>query len=145
MNSKWAGPFQIRRLLRDTHTRSFPRPPEVGSAYLVTRRGWRNSPAADSKPLYVGGITGRSLRFRTRVGDLLADMLGFFGTGRSNGHHSGGKSLHRWCRRENVNPMDLHLAWVKRTNCHRCLEVNLVSELKPLLNRKAPARCKIHG
>lgn len=140
---KWIGPFRIRDLLGDVHGPSIPRAPETGSAYLVTRRRWASMPSARCQALYVGGITGGSARFRTRLGDLVADMFGFFGA--TTGHHSGGQSLYLWCKRNRVNPMRLYIAWVDRTQCHRCLEVALVTELNPVLNRKAPARCKIHG
>ena len=140
---KWVGPFRIRDLLADVHGGSVPRAPQKGSAYLVTRRCWMHIPTAKCEPLYVGGITGGSPRFRTRLGDLVADMFGFFGT--TTGHHSGGRSLFQWCKKHEVNPMQLQIAWVKHTHCHRCLEVALVGELKPVLNRKLPARCPSHG
>jgi hypothetical protein len=40
----------------------------------------------------VGGNTGGAARFCTRIGDLVADMHGFFGN--ETGHHSGG--ITRW-------------------------------------------------
>jgi hypothetical protein len=62
------------------------------SPMLVTRRGWRSRPTPKCEPLYVGGITGKSQRFRTRVGDLLADIFGFYnGKHTRIGHHSGGR------------------------------------------------------
>jgi hypothetical protein len=93
-SERWIGPFQILKLLEEASA-SDPdaiRPPERGSAYLVTQRIWRGDPTPTSGPLYVGGITGKSDRFRTRIGDLLADSFGFYG--KTNGHSSGGTSIH---------------------------------------------------
>ena len=140
---EWVGPFLVQDLLAHSIDDSIPLPPESGSAYLVSRRAWSESPTDGCAPLYVGGNTGRSARFRTRLGDLLADAFGFFG--RDTGHHSGGQSLHRWCRENRVNPLNLYLAWVAQCPCHRCLEVELVHELSPILNKKAPARCSVHS
>lgn len=140
---EWVGPFSVRDLLLHSNDSALPVPPEAGSAYLVSKRRWSGAPTAHCKPLYVGGNTGRGARFRTRIGDLIADMFGFFGS--ETGHHSGGQTLHRWCKKNGVNPLKLHLAWVARCDCHRCLEVDLVRDLAPLLNRKAPARCSRHS
>lgn len=76
---------------------------------------------------------------------MLADVRAGNIFGSDMGHHSGGQSIHRWCRDIRVNPLNLHLAWVARCRCHRCLEVELVRELSPILNKKAPARCSVHG
>ena len=140
---KWIGPFQVRRLLEGCFDAAVPKPPDSGSAYVVTLKRWRAGPSAKSEPLYVGGNVGRSKRFRTRVGDLLADAFGFYGS--ETGHHSGGKSLHKWCKKNGVNPLELYIGWVASTKCHRCLEVRLFSELQPRLNRKTPPQCVKHS
>jgi hypothetical protein len=138
----WVGPFAIEDLLRHSIDESYSRPPESGSAYMVTLHSWQGRPTIECRPLYIGGNTGRSKRFRTRIGDLLADLFGFFGE--ETAHHSGGQSLHRYCRENNINPLELHIAWVKMAECHRCLEVDLYSRLKPLLNRRVPPKCSDH-
>lgn len=143
MKREWIGPFEVQRLLDHCIDGGTPMPPESGSAYVVTQRLWKGSPKADCGVLYVGGNTGRSGRFRTRLGDLLADAFGFFGGG--TGHSSGGQSVHAWCRENQVNPLRLHLAWVNRCRCHRCLEIELFRELSPLLNKVTPSRCRVHG
>lgn len=140
---RWIGSYQIKEILNHSIDNTIPLPPESGSAYLVSQNSWQTQPTAECIPLYVGGNTGLSARFRTRVGDLLADAFGFFGD--ETGHSSGGKSLHWWCRENHINPMNLHLAWVERCVCHRCLEIELYRELSPLLNKKSPPRCKTHG
>lgn len=139
----WVGPFQVGRVLEHCIDKSVPRPPEMGTAYLVSQSSWRSAPTHRCQPLYVGGNTGSPSRFRTRIGDLLADLFGFFSE--NTCHHSGGKSLHQWCRKNQVSPLQLYLAWVRECTCHRCLEIDLVRELSPALNRKAPARCPIHA
>ena len=58
-------------------------------------------------------------RFRTRVGDLLIDALGFYTP--ETGHSSGGKHLHEWCQQNHLNPLDLYIAQnviaVSKTDC----------------------------
>jgi hypothetical protein len=140
---RWVGPVQIRRLLDSClDGKTVLVPPEVGSAYLVTRHAWQLAPGAESRPLYVGGITGKSDRFRTRIGDVMADAFGFYTA--KTGHSSGGQSIHRWCLENQVNPADLHLAWVEGHECHRCLEGRLYEALSPELNRNIPSRCTAH-
>lgn len=141
-NERWIGPFRIRNILQHSIDYRFPRPPESRSAYVVTRRPWIHNPNPSSKPLYIGGNTGGSKRFRTRLGDLLADAFGFFGN--ETGHSSGGQSLHRWCRRNHVNPLNLYVAWVEHSKCHRCLEVRLHGHLKTKLNQMKPPKCEMH-
>lgn len=138
----WVGPFTIEQVLRHSTDESFSRPPESGSAYIVSVDSWRRRPTIDSRPLYIGGTTGRSKRFRTRIGDLFADVFGFFGE--ETGHHSGGQSLHRYCRENHIDPLRLYIAWVKLAECHRCLEVDLYSKLRPMLNRRVPLKCSDH-
>lgn len=136
----WIGPIQIGRLLDAClDPEKVLVPPTVGSVYVITRHGWVSVPTAESEPLYVGGITGRSHRFRTRIGDTIIDAFGF------GGHSSGGQSLHEWCLREGVNPSDLHIAWVEGHECHRCLEGRLYKAIGPKLNKMAPPRCTAHS
>jgi hypothetical protein len=141
-SERWIGPFQILKLLEAASDPNAIWPPERGSAYLVTQRAWRGNPKPASGPLYVGGITGKSDRFRTRIGDLLADSFGFYT--KATGHSSGGKHLHEWCRKNRVRPLDLYLSWVEGTRCHRCLEVRLHRVLHPQLNRNLPSHCATH-
>lgn len=101
--------------------------------------------------LYIGSNTGSSSRFVTRVGDLIADMHGFWGGG--TGHHSGGQTLWKWCNHNRVHPGDLWLAWAK-SSCVRCDERRRYHEFpratkddfstKGLLNKKSPPRCSQH-
>lgn len=140
---KWVGPFKVQDLLTHCIDDTLPLPPEARSVYLVSQHPWHTKPSQDCGLLYVGSNTGRSARFRTRVGDLLIDSFGFFGG--ETGHSSGGQSLHQWCRKNHVNPLELHLAWVQQCHCHRCLEIELVNDLSPVLNKIKPSRCSTHG
>src|SRR5207302_830702 len=84
----------------------WPGIPLYGPRSLGTRRHKRRSTSAssanvDGDVLYVGGNTGDSDRFITRVGDLIADMLGFWGE--QTGHHSGGIRLWEYCHKNRIN------------------------------------------
>lgn len=138
----WIGPFTFDQIIRGALDPSFPRPPESDSAYVVTVKPWRAVPSRHSEPLYVGGNTSASARFRTRIGDLLADLLGLFTD--TTGHSSGGQSLHRYCRETGTDPLALYIAWAADVSCGRCLESHLYKQLFPRLNKVAPARCKAH-
>jgi hypothetical protein len=138
----WIGPFTIEQVLRGCINDSFPKPPESQSAYLVSFEPWTGRPSTKCQPLYIGSNTGQSKRFRTRIGDLLADLFGFFCD--DTGHHSGGQSLHNYCRAERIDPLVLYIAWVKSCDCHRCLENDLYQELKPRLNKNVPSSCRVH-
>ena len=136
----WAGPFRLGELLLDA---AGVRPPERCGVYLVTRHPWSGAPSHEALPLYVGGNTGVSARFRTRVGDLLIDALGFYGGG--TGHSSGGQHLHEWCATSGTAATDLYVGWYTETPwCDRCVEVRLHAELRPRLNRRSPPRCQLH-
>jgi len=149
----WTGPFRVRDLLDRCLADDQPWPPNERGVYLVAQRPWSGAPSSDCGPLYFGGNTGRSARFCTRIGDLIADMHGFYGA--STGHHSGGQSLYRWCRERGVKPGSLWLGWATREPwCGACAEVELARELVGrwerrgevgVLNAKRPPRCGVHG
>jgi hypothetical protein len=146
---EWVGPFQIRKLLEscfDTDPERWP--PNEPSVYLVSEREWKSAPTIECGPLYVGSITGSSPRFRTRIGDLLADMFGFFHYDEPTiaGHSSGGQKLYRWCCDKHRSPFNLYIAWLEQPACHRCEELRLFRHWKgklgeELLNERSPPRC----
>jgi hypothetical protein len=138
----WKGPYTINRLLGSLLEPPNLRPPEAHGVYLISQKSWENQPAKDCIPLYVGSNTGTTERFRIRIGDLIADMFGFFGS--EKGHHSGGRSLHNYCRGKHMNPKKLYIAWTSDFPCERCSENAVYDRLKPSLNKKRPARCKRH-
>lgn len=130
--NKLSDPIQMRTLLNNCVENPSLLPPISTSAYIVTLNKWKGQPVADSFPLYAGGNSKNTDRFRTRVGDLIADMLGFYGGG--TGHHSGGKALHAWCQSQLLNPLDLYISWVIKSPCFRCAEIELYEKFKPSLN-----------
>jgi hypothetical protein len=147
----WTGPFRISDLLAACMDDDHAWPPVSKGVYLVSRDDWRDSPSSACHPLYVGGNTGDSQRFCTRIGDLIADLHGLWDGG--TGHHSGGQSLYSWCRTNKVHPGSLRIGWATRTPwCDRCAEVELVSllatsreERGTLLNKSRPPACRTHG
>lgn len=142
LDTAWVGPYTIGELLDNCLNGTFPRPPLSDSVYLVTALPWQGRPSPSCLPLYVGSTTGRRSRFRARMGDLIADAFGFFQTGA--GHSSGGQSLYRYCGTNNVNPRQLHIAWLARCGCCRCAEQYFWRDLSPKLNRKQPPLCEQH-
>jgi len=140
----WTGPFPLRRLVEHCIDPEQPWPPADGILYFVSRRIWDGTPSPACEPLYVGGLTGRSERMTTRVGDLVADLLGFFGGG--TGHHSGGQRLYEWCLEHAVHPLELHVGWLEDpAACRRCTEVEWNARLTPAFNAVAPPACRDHG
>ena len=139
---EWIGPFKIDELLNRCFDSSFPKPPEAKGVYLISKKAWNGQPTKNCHPLYVGSNTGKSKRLRTRIGDLIADMFGFFGT--ETGHHSGGQTLHGYCRKRNLNPKQLYIGWLGGCDCVRCLENDIYKQLGPSQNKRRPATCNEH-
>ncbi len=148
----WTGSHSFSTLLdrcMDRH-QGHDWPPERDAVYVVSRNPWKGSTGEGALPIYVGGNTGKSARFRTRVGDLFADLYGFFGG--ETGHHSGGQTLHWFCDDFDIHPGDLHLGWFTEPEwCDRCVEAGLHRDLGEqlpsglrLLNKKRPPACKEH-
>ncbi len=145
----WTGPFLFRELLEGCLSDEQPWPPGSRGVYVVSQKKWKGAPGTACHPLYVGGNTGASPRFCTRIGDLIADLYGFFD---STGHHSGGQSLFGWCKSNAVHPGSLFIGWATRDPwCDRCAEVELVNQLarswedrRSLLNKKRPPACRVH-
>jgi hypothetical protein len=138
----WVGPFRVRELLERCIDSEQPWPPEDHGVYVVTESEWSDDPASSGCVLYVGGNTGKGGRFRTRIGDLLADACGFFGS--ETGHHSGGYSLHLWCREHGHKPLELWIGWREGVACRRCAEIEVYERLHPQLNKKRPGSCPDH-
>ena len=142
---KWVGPIQIDALLDSGFDNDIPRPPLEPSVYIVSRSPWQGEPTPACGPLYAGGLVSPGHRFRTRIGDLVADMFGFFGDTGKKGHHSGGQSLYSYCREHQISPRTLYIGWAAHTPCHRCAEIALYELLSPELNKKRPPDCLVHA
>jgi hypothetical protein len=139
---EWHGPYPIGELLDNCLQQGVDLPPDSQGVYVVSKRSWDGTPTLACDPLYVGSTTGNSARFRTRVGDLIADMFGFFTT--ETAHHSGGQSLHKFCKESGIHPNQLYISWLSDCACVRCEEVRLYQQLRPKLNRKCPTQCNLH-
>ena len=139
---KWAGPYTIDELLDSF---SNPLPPVDARVYLISREVWMTQPTEECIPLYVGSNKDTSTLFRSRIGDLIADLFGLYYKGDGGkGHHSGGQSLHRYSVDHGLNPKLLLIGWTEECPCPRCLENELYDSLKPELNKIRPSRCEIH-
>jgi len=136
MSATWEGSFTVGQLLQDVLAGELPRPPEHNGVYAVTEFAWSGAPTTGARVLYVGTTTGRSRRFRTRIGDLMADLFGFYGT--ETRHHSGGQKLHEYCMTNELHPFDLHIGWLPDVPSRTGFETHYYDTLKPLLNQKRP-------
>ena len=116
---EWKGSYQIKDLLNGDWI-LVDSIPEKNSVYVVSKSKWTEQPSKEAEILYVGSNTGKSARFRTRVGDLIADMFGL--SCEETGHSSGGKSLNKYCREEKINPNELFIGWEANCECGRCEE-----------------------
>jgi len=139
----WIGPYTIDGLLDLFLAPSQPRPPESKGVYVVSEKEWFRSPTKNCEILYVGSNTGKSKRFRTRIGDLIADMFGFFGE--ETGHHSGGIALNKYCQEKIISPKNLYIGWTQIDGCVRCAENQIYDDLRPKLCSNRPPRCKLHA
>jgi len=139
---KWVGPFSIDDLLNNCLDDSSAKPPESHSVYLVSRKSWVKHPSPADLPLYVGSTTGKTSRFRTRIGDMIIDAFGFFQD--DTGHSSGGISLHQYCLENGLNPKAFYVGWLANCGCTRCAEYYFWDFLKPMLNKNRPPKCNEH-
>ena len=89
MKRNWIEPFKVSEMLDQVDPNSAKMPPKASSVYLFSEKPWRGTPTKSCIPLYVGGNAVNPDRFRTRVGDVIADLFGFY-AGHNLGHSSGG-------------------------------------------------------
>lgn len=140
---EWVGPFILDKLLDNVIDPSISMPPESSSVYLVTMESWKKEPAHDAIPIYVGSNTGKSKRFRTRTGDLIADIFGFYGEETS--HSSGGKRINKYCKLYQIDPKKMYIGWIEYCDCQRCAEIRIYNIFHPKLNHSRPPKCDEHG
>jgi hypothetical protein len=134
----WTEPIRVGHLLG----KSVVVPVTKHAIYVVSLKRWQGRPGPACMPLYVGGMTGKSKRFRTRIGDVLIDLLGFHGG--KTGHSSGGRSLDRYCAQHGINRLNLWVGWAANVRCGRCAEIEEHKRLAPRLNKIKPPRCGAH-
>lgn len=119
-----------------------PWPEERAGVYLVTEKLWHGEPTPKCKPLYVGTNTKNPTRFLQRFGELVKDMLGFFGE--VAGNHPGGWKIYRYCEEKQLHPLDLYVGWINGITCTRCGENYYYDRLKPTINARRSSRCLVH-
>lgn len=141
----WVGPYKLRDLIENCMEEDQEWPHATKGAYLVSVKSWEGEPGESASALYVGSSGENSNRFCTRIGDLVADMLGFYDG--NTGHHSGGQKIWEWCRKQETNPLDLYMAWKTHVQCVRCEENYYYDKFDgdsantTLLNAIRPAAC----
>lgn len=157
-DTEWSTPMRVGELVDRSATDYRVLPPRSNGVYLVTEASWSVSGSdcweaiRTAGALYVGGNSSNSERFRTRIGDLLADLFGMYARGRpgetgdgkstGTGHHSAGQTLNLWCWLNRKSAADLHIAWQSASACPRCGEWEAFWRLRPdLLNVRTPPRC----
>ena len=143
---RWAGSHSLRSMLGSVLHKNRPMPPDKAGVYVVSLQPWSGAPTTTHEVIYVGSNTGGSTRFKTRIGDLIADVFGFYSIEGRIGHHSGGRRIHKWCKSNRVDPLELNVGWaiMESSMCHRCLETELYDALAPKLCVRRPPRCKEH-
>jgi hypothetical protein len=138
----WTGPIELERLLDRPLANSKQRPPTSPGIYVVSTKPWASrGPTSDGSILYVG--QGNVLR--RRIGQLVAEMLGFTKDKASGGGllHSGGHHLWHYCLAEETEPTKLFLGWSVVRGCLNCAEAKSARKLGPKLSRATP-RCRKH-
>ncbi len=138
----WTGPFTVQQLLDDVLDKKLPNIPLSNAVYVITLKKWRVKPKREAFPIYVGSTTGKGERFKTRIGDLIADIFGFFGGPKA--HHSGGKRIYQYCIDNDIHPSTLFIAWKAKCKCTRCRELHYYKTLRPTLSKRKPPACKLH-
>jgi hypothetical protein len=92
-NVSWNRPLVLHDYLALLLSMSGPWPPSRPGVYVVTERLWMGRPSAQTGVLYTGGTKN----LLDRIGNLIRDVLGFFGEVEGGpgwvGKHSGAQSL----------------------------------------------------
>jgi hypothetical protein len=137
----WSNPLKIADYLSDPAGQHYLRPPEAPGIYVIPERLWAGSePAKRDGVLYVG----QSAYLGYRVGQLLADILGFTGDdpGYSGSYyHSGGHQIWQHCLRHKPPAHLLYIVWYANCHCLDCAEIGLIASLDPPLNTNKAGGC----
>ncbi len=75
MPKQWIRLFNFEEMLDNAPGFNLPLPPCDKGVYIVSSKLWNKIPSSHCTPLYVG----KSENTRNRVGNLNADVFGFFG------------------------------------------------------------------
>ena len=140
---KWEGPFKLRVLL-DRPGGADPRAflgmkePRVAGVYAFSTKPWRKEPKG---LLYIGSAhSTKNTTLRHRIGAEVIAALGFSGG-------TGGVHLSSYCRENDLNPLDLYVAWQILESCPVPHERQLFDlhkgKLSPDLRytNRPPSRC----
>jgi hypothetical protein len=130
----WNPPKQLRWWFENCMKPGVRWPGHKG-VYVVTGKSWVAAPSERSDIWYVGTVKNDSGRLCTRVGDLIADMLGFFSD--KNGHHSGGQSIFYLCDKLGIHPGDLWIGWKQWVHDASDTEKSIIAALNG-------TRCNVH-
>lgn len=144
--SNWSQPQTLREFiakLLEGHTSIWP--PSTPGNYGVGLRPWKERPT-DEPLLYSGGSTN----LLNRIGDLLRDILGCYGSVIGGpgwvGRHSGAQHIRQWCLEQGFPLGDLRITWAPSTDiCPWCVEAHMLKADKPSLSRQRGRRkCCCH-
>ena len=138
----WVGPFALIDYLGAVLNEGHRWPAESNGIYVVSTASWRGRPTIACRPLYVG----LSSVLITRIGSLVADMLGLFA--HESGHHSGGRTIYFYCKKTGIPPLKLYLGWKESVPWEHCCEFYEYWRLnRPPCNSRAKGKepwCQSH-
>lgn len=81
-------------------------------------------------------------RFRTRIGELVGAMFGFYNW--ETTAHPAGAEIYEYCLKESINPKQLWMSWVENCACLRCAERFMYRIYEPKCNLVSPPYCRQH-
>jgi hypothetical protein len=138
----WVGPFKLRELLDrpgGADPKSFlgMKEPRLGGIYVFSLKPWKKQP---SDLLYIGsGHSTEHTTLRHRIGQEIIAALGFSGG-------TGGVLLRKYCRENEINPLELYVAWQIVETCpvgeeRKLFDLHKFKSSPDLLNRRQPGLC----
>ena len=114
------------------------------SIYIVTERSWTGTPQAETGILYFGQTS--SLRYR--VGQLVAEILGFTtetpGVAGAYYHGAGHRIWTDYCLQRNAEPLTLNIGRFTKFECLNCAESQLIKRYDPVYNATVGNICRRH-
>jgi len=135
---QWVGPFVLRDYLGGLLSMTLNVwPPARPGVYVVSSQPWTGRPV-EGVVLY----TGATKNLLDRMGNLIRDVLGFYGPVEDApdewvGKHSGAQTLWQYCRDRGEPVGDLVIGWAATASpCQWCMEKEVAGLLKPTLNKR---------
>jgi hypothetical protein len=160
---EWKGAYQLRSFLEECWDRVYKGvwrdKSGIGKKgiYVVSAKPWQGIPTLAAEAVYVGRVIAKKLnkkkayRFKTRIGECVAGMLGF-----PLGHHINRYLKEYLEKNGNIRPLDLYFGWAEGVACTACAELEAFDALQPwyalhsswaLKSKKKklwPGKCKEH-